>query len=139
MYIYNDIERVDFNTYVDWKENDILVKVSFPIEVNAKDATYEIQYGNVTRPTHNNTSWDLATFEVCGHKWVDLSEGNFGVSLLNDSKYGHDIKNGNMRLTLLKSTGDPNPDADKEEHFFTYSIYAHDKTWQEAKNSTTCI
>ena len=133
VYIYNDIERVDFNTYVDWKENDILVKVSFPIEVNAKDATYEIQYGNVTRPTHNNTSWDLAAFEVCGHKWVDLSEGNFGVSLLNDSKYGHDIKNGNMRLTLLKSTGDPNPDADKEEHFFTYSIYAHDKTWQEAK------
>lgn len=133
IYIYNDIPRIDFNTYADWKEKDVLVKAAFPIEINAKEATYEIQYGNVTRPTHNNTSWDVAAFEVCGHKWADLSEGDFGVSLLNDSKYGHDIKDGNMRLTLLKSSCDPNPDADKEEHFFTYSIYTHTGTWKEAK------
>ncbi|BAK81219.1 alpha-mannosidase [Candidatus Arthromitus sp. SFB-rat-Yit] len=133
VHIYNDIERIDFETYVDWKESDVLVKVLFPVDINTKEATYEIQYGNVTRPTHNNTSWELAAFEVCGHKWADLSEGDFGVSLLNDSKYGHDIKNGNIRLTLLKSTCDPNPDADKEEHFFTYSIYSHDKTWKESK------
>ncbi|MDV4150718.1 alpha-mannosidase [Clostridium sp. AL.422] len=133
IHIYKDIERIDFETYVDWKEKDILVKAAFPVEINAKEATYEIQYGNVTRPTHNNTSWDVAAFEVCGHKWTDLSEGDFGISLLNDSKYGHDIKNGNMRLTLLKSSCDPNPDADKEEHFFTYSVYPHTGTWKEAK------
>lgn len=135
VYIYNDLERVDFDTYADWKERDILVKAAFPIDINAKEATYEIQYGNVTRPTHQNTSWDVARFEVCGHKWADLSEGDFGVSLLNNCKYGHDIKDGNMRLTLLKSSCDPNPDADKEEHFFTYSVYSHEGTWKEAKTA----
>lgn len=129
--IYNDIDRIDFDTYVDWKEKDILVKVAFPVDVNAKEATYEIQYGNVTRSTHNNTSWDVAAFEVCGHKWADLSEGGFGVSILNDCKYGYDIKDGNMRLTLLKSSCDPNPCADKEEHLFKYSLYAHSGTWKE--------
>ena len=133
IYIYNDLERVDFDMYVNWKEKDVLVKAAFPVDINAKEATYEIQYGNVTRSTHNNTSWDVASFEVCGHKWADLSEGDFGVSLLNNCKYGHDIKNGNMRLTLLKSSCDPNPDADKEEHFFTYSIYAHTGTWKNSK------
>ena len=109
IHVYNDIERVDFETVIDWKEKDVLVKTAFPIEVNTNKATYEIQYGNVTRPTHNNTSWEVAAFEVCGHKWADLSEGDFGVSLLNNCKYGHDIKDGNMRLTLLKSSCDPNP------------------------------
>ncbi len=137
IHVYNDIERVDFETYVDWKEKDVLVKVLFPIDINTSEATYEIQYGNVKRPTHNNTSWDMARFEVCGHKWADLSEGDFGVSILNDSKYGHDIVDGNMRLTLLKSTCDPNPDADKEEHFFTYSLFAHDGTWKEAKTTNS--
>lgn len=135
VYVYNDLERVDFDTYVDWKERDVVVKAAFPIDINTKEATYEIQYGNVTRPTHNNTSWDVASFEVCGHKWADLSEGDFGVSLLNNSKYGHDIKDGNMRLTLLKSSCDPNPDADKEEHFFTYSIYSHEGDWKKAKTA----
>ncbi|MGL4449958.1 MAG: alpha-mannosidase [Sarcina sp.] len=135
IYIYSDLGRMDFDTYADWKEKDIVVKAAFPIEINTSEATYEIQYGNVTRPTHDNTSWDVARFEVCGHKWADLSEGDFGVSLLNNCKYGHDIKDGNMRLTLLKSSCDPNPDADKEEHFFTYSIYSHEGTWKEANTA----
>lgn len=133
IHVYNDLARVDFETYADWKETDVLVKTSFPVDVNTTEATYEIQYGNVTRATHDNTSWDEAMFEVCGHKWVDLSEGNFGVSLLNNCKYGHDIKDGTMRLTLIKSTCDPNPQADKEEHFFTYSLYSHQGSWKEAK------
>ncbi|MGL4760247.1 MAG: alpha-mannosidase [Sarcina sp.] len=135
IYIYTDMGRVDFDTQIDWKEKDILVKAAFPVELNTKEATYEIQYGNVTRPTHNNTSWDVAGFEVCGHKWADLSEGDFGISLLNNSKYGHDIKDGNMRLTLLKSSCDPNPEADKEVHNFIYSIYTHEGTWKEAKTT----
>lgn len=135
IYIYNDIQRVDFDSYVDWKEFDILLKAAFPVDINASEATYEIQYGNVTRSTHNNTSWDVAKFEVCGHKWADLSEGDFGVSMLNNCKYGHDIKDGNMRLTLLKSSTDPNPDADKEEHYFTYSIYPHLGNWKDANTA----
>ena len=135
IHVYNDIERVDFETVIDWKERDVLVKTAFPVEINTSEATYEIQYGNVTRPTHNNTSWEVAAFEVCGHKWADLSEGDFGVSLLNNCKYGHDIKDGNMRLTLLKSTCDPNPDADKEIHNLTYSIYTHNGDWKEGKTS----
>lgn len=135
MYIYKDIERVDFENIVDWKEKDILVKVCFPIDLNTNEATYDIQYGNVKRPTHNNTTWDIARFEVCGHKWADLSENDFGVSILNDSKYGHDIIEGDMRLTLIKSTCDPNPDADKEIHKYTYSLYPHTGTFKEANTA----
>ena len=132
IYVYKDLDRIDFNSYVDWKEHEILLKTSFPIDLNATEATYEIQYGNVKRPTHSNTSWDEARFEVCGQKWADLSEGDFGVSLLNNCKYGHDIQDGDMRLTLLKSGTHPWTETDQEEHFFTYSIYPHMGTWKEA-------
>lgn len=132
IHIYKDLDRVDFQNIVDWKEKDVLVKVAFPIDLNTSEATYEIQYGNVKRNTHNNTSWDMASFEVCGHKWANISEDGFGVSMLNDSKYGHDIKEGNMRLTLIKSTCDPNPDADKEIHNFTYSILPHTGNWRSS-------
>lgn len=135
IHIYKDIDRVDFENIVDWKEKDVLVKVAFPIDINTTEATYEIQYGNVKRNTHNNTSWDIASFEVCGHKWADLSEEGFGVSMLNNCKYGHDIKEGNMRLTLIKSTCDPNPDADKEVHYFTYSIMSHMGDWRDANTA----
>lgn len=100
------------------------------MDVHTNKATYEIQYGNVERPTHWNTSWDMAKFEVCAHKWADLSEDNYGVSLLNDCKYGHDIKDGIMRLTLLKSPIWPNPEADRELHKFTYSLYPHMGDWK---------
>lgn len=133
IYVYNDIPRIDFNNYIDWKEHQVLLKAAFPIDVNTSKATYEIQYGSVERPTHHNTSWDVARFEVAGQKWADLSEGEFGVSLLNDSKYGHDIKDGLMRLTLIKSGIEPNPTTDQEEHFLTYSLYPHSGDWKEAK------
>ncbi len=132
IYVYNDIPRVDFNNYVDWKEHQVLLKAAFPVDINTSKATYEIQYGNVERPTHHNTSWDVARFEVAGQKWADLSEGGFGVSLLNDSKYGHDIKDGLIRLTLIKSGIEPNPTTDQEEHYFTYSLYPHGGDWKEA-------
>lgn len=131
VYIYNDIPRVDFATRIDWKEKQILLKAAFPVDVHADKATYEIQYGNAERLTHWNTSWDYARFEVCAHKWADLSEDGYGVSLLNDCKYGHDIKDSVMRLTLLKSAADPNEDADRELHEFTYSLYPHVGGWRE--------
>ncbi|WP_202707976.1 alpha-mannosidase [Sporosalibacterium faouarense] len=133
IHIYNNIPRIDFENEVDWKEKQILLKVAFPVDIHTDKATYEIQYGNVERPTHWNTSWDLARFEVCGHKWGDLSEDNYGVSLLNDCKYGYDIKDGVMRLSLLKSAIWPNPDADKEVHRFTYSLYPHSGDWKAGK------
>ncbi|TCL63806.1 alpha-mannosidase [Hydrogenispora ethanolica] len=133
IYIYQDIPRVDFDTLIDWKEDQILLKAAFPVDVHADKATYDIQFGNVERPTHWNTSWDWARFEVCAHKWADLSENGFGVSLLNDCKYGYDIKDGNMRLTLLKSGNYPNPEADREEHRFLYSLYPHAGDWREGK------
>lgn len=130
--LFTVIPRIDFVNHVDWKERHILLKSAFPVDIHTDKATYDIQYGNVERPTHWNTSWDYARFEVCAHKWADLSEDGYGVSLLNDCKYGHDIKDGVMRLTLLKSATDPNPDADLGKHEFTYSLYPHAGDWKEA-------
>lgn len=130
--IYNDIPRIDFKTGIDWREKQILLKAAFPVDINSSRASYDIQYGNVERDTHWNTTWDAARFEVCAHKWGDLSENGYGVSLLNDCKYGYDIKDSVMRLTLLKSGIYPNPDADKEYHEFVYSIYPHKDGWRDA-------
>ena len=130
IYIYNDIKRIDFKTWVDWKEKNILLKTAFPVDVHADKATYDIQFGNIERPTHWNTSWDYARFEVCAHKWADLSEEGYGVSLLNDCKYGYDIKDGVIRLTLLKSGIYPNKDADQGMHQFKYSLYPHEGGWR---------
>ncbi|MCF8002546.1 MAG: alpha-mannosidase [Halanaerobiales bacterium] len=132
MIIYADKRRIDFKTEVDWKEEQILLKTAFPIDVRTTKANYEIQFGNVQRNTHWNTSWDYAKFEVVGHKWADLSEGDYGVSLLNDCKYGYDIKDQTMRLTLIKSGVYPDPEADQNHHSFTYSLYPHGGNWFEA-------
>jgi len=123
--------RLDFETKIQWRERKILLKVAFPVDVLSPTATYEIQWGNVERPTHRNTSWDWARFETAAQKWVDLSEGDYGVSLLNDCKYGHDIRDNIMRLTLLRGTTAPDPDADWGEHHFTYSLFPHVGGWDE--------
>ena len=127
---YRDIERIDFETYVDWKEPHGLLKAHFPVDVFYNDAAYDIQYGNVRRATHKNTSWDVARFEVCAHKWMDVSEGDYGFSLMNDCKYGHSADENSIALTLLKSSTEPNPQADQEEHWFTYSIMPHSGDWR---------
>ena len=123
--------RVDFHTRIDWRERRTLLKAAFPVNVLATQATYEIQWGNVQRPTHKNTSWDWARFETVAHKWVDLSEGGYGVSLLNDCKYGHDIHDNLIRLTLLRSPMRPDPTADLGEHEFSYSLLPHTGGWEE--------
>ena len=121
--------RLDFDTTITWCERHILLKVAFPVEVLSPVATYDIQWGNTQRPTHRNTSWDWARFETCAHKWVDLSEGNYGVSLLNDCKYGHDIHGNVIRLSLLRSPTMPDPEADQGEHRFVYSLFPHAGSW----------
>jgi len=125
-----DARRVDFVTHVDWWETQRMLKAAFYADVLSPKATYEIQFGAIERPTHWNTSYDKARFEVCGHKWADLSEGHYGVSILNDCKYGYDIKDNCMRLTLLRSPNYPDPTGDKGVHDFTYSIYPHSGDWR---------
>jgi alpha-mannosidase len=121
--------RIDFDTAIDWRERHILLKAAFPVDVLAQEATYEIQWGSVQRPTHRNTSWDWARFETCAQKWVDLSEGGYGVSLINDCKYGHDIHGNVIRLSLLRSPTMPDPLADEGEHRFAYSLLPHAGGW----------
>ncbi|HSH78634.1 MAG TPA: alpha-mannosidase [Herpetosiphonaceae bacterium] len=131
--LYADSPRIDFHTEVDWHEQQVLLKVAFPVAVRSTKATYDIQWGNIERPTHWNTSWDWARFETVGHKWVDLSEGNYGVSLLNDCKYGHDVKDNVLRLSLIKSPVRPDPTADQGSHVFSYSLLPHAGGWREGQ------
>lgn len=121
----HDSARLDITTEIDWQERHTLLKAAFPVDVLAPSATYEIQWGHVQRPTHRNTSWDWARFETCAQKWVDLSEGDYGVSLLNDCKYGHDIQDNVMRISLLRGSTSPDPTADLGQHRFTYSLLPH--------------
>lgn len=133
MTLYSKNRRIDFKTHVDWHEQHQLLKVAFPVSIHSAEATYDIQFGNVKRPTHWNTSWDYARFETVGHQWVDLSERGYGVSLLNDCKYGHDIKDNVIRLSLIKSATSPDIEADRGEHIFTYSLYPHSGDWCQGK------
>lgn len=131
MIVYTHNRRIDFETKVVWNERMQMMKVAFPVHIRATEATYDIQYGNVKRPTHWNTSWDFARFEVVGHQWADVSEHGYGVSLMNDCKYGYDIKDGVMRLTLLRSPTFPDPLADRGDHVFAYSLYPHQGDWRQ--------
>ncbi len=131
--LHRDLPRIDFETVIDWGERDRLLKVEFPLEINAIRAAYDLSFGYIERPTHENTTWDRAKFEVCGHMWADMSEGDYGVSILNDCKYGHDARGGVMRLTLLKGPRVPDPTADLGRHEFTYSLYPHAGDWRAAE------
>ncbi len=135
VHFYTDTKRIDFSTYVDWQEEQHLLKVFFPTNIHSDEASFDIQFGNVTRKTHTNTSWDEARFESCGHKWIDVSEGHYGVSLLNDCKYGHSVHGGEMALTLIKSGIQPHPTTDQEEHIFTYALYPHAEGWKQGNTT----
>ena len=125
IWFYDGTTRIDFETVADWHDRHQMLKTAFPVDLNTDKATFEIQFGTVERPTHTNTSWDQAKFEVCAHKYADLSEGDYGVALMNDCKYGHDIHDGVIRLSLLRSPTDPNPEADQGEIPMTYSLMPH--------------
>lgn len=131
-YFYPDSARVDIAAKIEWHEDQLLLKALFPLEINAREASYEIQYGNVKRSITRNTSWEQARFEVCFHKWLDLAEYDYGVSFLTDCKYGVSIYDSQVELTLLKSGNYPNPEADRGHHEFVYSVYPHVGDWQMA-------
>ena len=130
--------RIDFITRIVWNEPGKMVKTRFPLSITADEAVCGIQFGSIKRPTHSNTTWDMARDEVPAHKWVDISDGHYGAALLNDSKYGHRVKDNALELTLLRSVRYPGPSTDSSnsvveasgytdicEHSFTYSLYPH--------------
>ena len=117
--------RLDFRTSVDWREQNRMLRVAFPAGLHAERASCEIQYGYLQRATHTNTSWDMAKFEVPAHRWVDISEADRGLALLNDGKYGYSIHQNVLDLALLRSPTNPDPLADQGKHSFTYSLLAH--------------
>ncbi|XP_015265205.1 PREDICTED: alpha-mannosidase 2C1 [Gekko japonicus] len=123
---------VRFHTQVDWNEAHRFLKVEFPAKVRSPNATYEIQFGHLQRPTHWNTSWDWARFEVWSHKWMDLSEHGFGLALMNDCKYGCSVRGHVMSLSLLRAPKSPDSTADIGCHQFTYAAMPHMGSFQEA-------
>jgi alpha-mannosidase len=125
MVFYAHTPRVDFETVVDWREKHSLLKAEFKLAVQVESARHEIQFGHVTRPTHDNLSQDRVQFEVCNHKWTDLSETRYGVAVLNDSKYGVSVKDGALRISLLKGGCHPDTRGDEGVHEFTYSLLPH--------------
>lgn len=116
---------IRFDTWVDWHEDHKFLKVAFPFHVNASRATFEIQFGHVERATHRNTSWDVARFEVCAQKWADISDGGQGAAIINTGKYGHDVLENTLRLSLLRSPKAPDPTCDMGVHHFTYVVFPH--------------
>jgi alpha-mannosidase len=116
----------------DWHEKHILLKVAVPVSAHSQNATFEIPYGSIQRPTTRNTPAERAQFEVPAIRWADVSDEKHGLSLLNDCKYGYDVQANVLRLSLLRSPLWPDPHADEGHHEFTYSLYPHAGTWREA-------
>lgn len=130
---YEHTPKIDFVTLSDWKQEHYMVKAAFDVDVNTDQATYDIQFGSVKRATHKNTSWDAAKFEVCAHKFMDMAEYDYGISLMNDCKYGHNVSDKTMKISLFKCATWPDPDADKILHSFTYSLYPHSGDYRSAR------
>ncbi|KAF6351738.1 mannosidase alpha class 2C member 1 [Rhinolophus ferrumequinum] len=123
---------VRFRTEVHWHEAHKFLKVEFPARVRSPQATYEVQFGHLQRPTHYNTSWDWARYEVWAHRWMDLSEHGFGLALLNDCKYGASVRGSVLSLSLLRASKAPDATADMGRHEFTYALMPHEGSFQDA-------
>ena len=130
--LYAHSDQVDVVNDIDWHETHILLKAAFPLAASSPMATYEIPYGTIERPTTRNNSWEQAKFEVPALRWADLGDGKHGFSLINESKYGYDCKGSLLRLTLLRSPVEPDPNADRGHHHFSYSLYPHSGDWKAA-------
>jgi alpha-mannosidase len=130
--LYSGVDRIDFRTEVDWWEDKTMLKVAFSLAINDTVATYEIPYGTIHRSTQMRNSFEKAKVEVPAQRWADLSQSDYGVSLLNRAKYGYDIKGNVMRLSLLRSPKWPDPTADRGKHVIEYALFPHAKGWREA-------
>ena len=125
LYLRADSKRLDCATEVDWRETHAMLRVAFPLDVHCDSAACDIQYGYLRRPTHRNTIHDAAHFEVVAHQYADLSDGGYGVALLNDGKYGHKVYGNTLDLALLRSPLFPDPGADQGRQCFTYALLPH--------------
>jgi alpha-mannosidase len=130
---YADLDRVDIQMEADWWEDHVLLKAEFPVTVDSDCASYEIPFAAIRRSARSETLWDKARHEVPALKWADLSEETAGISVLNDSKYGYDIHDGVIRLSLLRSPTEPDPLADRGRHAFSYSLYTHPGDWTDSE------
>lgn len=130
--LYSGIDRVEVVNHFDWHEHHVLLKAALPLATSAPFATYEIPYGTIERPTTRNNSFEQARFEVPAMRWADLGDGEHGLSLMNNSKYGYDAKGNVLRLTLLRSPESPDPNADQGAQDFTYALYPHGGDWRQA-------
>jgi alpha-mannosidase len=130
--LYADLDRVDVANKFDWHETHVLLKAAFPLAASGPQATYEIPYGSIERPTTRNNSWEAAKFEVPALRWADLGDSEHGFSLINESKYGYDATGNVLRLSLLRSPTWPDPEADRGHHEFRYSLYPHSGDWKQA-------
>jgi alpha-mannosidase len=130
--LYAGLDRVDVASDIDWHETHVLLKAAFPLAAASGNATYEIPYGSIERPTTRNNSWEAAKFEVPALRWADLGDGNHGFSLINESKYGYDAKGNVLRISLLRSPTWPDPEADRGHHRFSYALYPHVGDWKHA-------
>ncbi|WP_105616526.1 alpha-mannosidase [Vallitalea okinawensis] len=128
--LYAEHPRIDFETWVDWQEDQKLLKVLFPVDVYARVYDVDTSAGVLQRYNNQNTTWEQARFEVPCHKWVGMSEGIFGVSILNDCKYGCHVEDNIIGLSLLRAPIRPDRDSDRKEHYFTYSLMTHGGQWQ---------
>jgi alpha-mannosidase len=117
--------RLEIDVDIDWHEDEQLLSLAVPIDVRTDIATCGIQFGHVQRPVHASTAWDAAKFEVAAHRWIDVSEPSFGVAVLNNGRYGHAVVDGVLRVTLLRSTRYPDPDADRGRHHVTVAVLPH--------------
>jgi len=124
--------RLEIHAEVDWHESHTLLKTCFPLAVRSPNATYEMPFGYVERPTHYSTSFDRARYEVPGHRFADLSEHGFGAAVLTDSKYGYSCFGGDLRISLLRSPKSPDPEADMGRHAFAYALVPHAGGWRDA-------
>jgi alpha-mannosidase len=126
-------DQVEITNDIDWHETHTLLKTAFPLAASSNNATYEIAYGTIERPTTRNNSWEETRFEVAALRWADLGNEQRGFSLINESKYGYDAKDNVLRLTLLRSPTSPDPIADQGHHHFTFSLYPHSGSWKQAR------
>jgi len=127
-----DTAMIEYYVIVDWKEDHKFLKIEFPVDVLTREATYEIQFGHLKRPNHINTSWEMAKFEVCGHKWADVSQTDRGVTFITDSKYGWHVRDNIVKMSLLKAAKNPDENADMHKHFIYFAVLPHEGSFQEA-------
>jgi alpha-mannosidase len=128
--LWNESPRLDVEMTADWWEDQTALKIAFPLSIDPPNATYEIPFAHLERSTRRETSFDKARHEVSAQKWADMSLDGFGVSILNDCKYGYDALHNVIRLTALRSPKYPDPLCDRGRHEFTYAIYPHSGDWR---------